>query len=439
MGTETKRQGGSSSGRWAAVLDALDPQGRDALSAEVDEALSRRIRDLDLKGGLHRLYLDTSWRRRSRLARAWLIWSMILSGLMIPLDWLHAPALLYPSGLLRLCVLPIAYAALAWVWSRPRADWVEGATLPLAVIMMMTGGGVLGLFGEEQTLYRYLTAALLVGSTALLIFPVTLAWTIGGAGASIACFVGFGLLDPVSPVKDTLAFAVFFALILGAVVRARRTKMILQQHAFLLNLRGALQERALAGANARLALLANTDALTGLPNRRAFEDEAARLWSDPSDPPQSFGIVLFDIDHFKRLNDTAGHAEGDRCLAAIARAIREVLPSTGMCARYGGEEFIAILRNAGPRDVLRLAEHLRATIEALAWPNPGIKGPVTVSLGLAVGETDRRSETLAALIDLADAALYRSKAEGRNRIVPSWEPTLGEAIDRPFLPAQLCA
>jgi diguanylate cyclase (GGDEF)-like protein len=335
--------------------------------------------------------------------------------------------------------IPLVYTTLIWVWTRPRSDWIEGSTLPLAVGAMMLAGGVLGLTGGDHTTFRYVTAALLAASTAVVILPVTLFWTVSGVATAIVSYTLIGLLDPMFRTRDTIAFALFFALVLAALIPARRTMNILQQHAFVLNLRGALRKQALASANARLAVLASTDALTGLPNRRAFEDEAARLWSDPAEPAHSFGIVLFDIDHFKRLNDTAGHAEGDRCLAAIARAIRGVLPPSAMCARYGGEEFICILREATPRDVLRFAEALRATVEALAWPNPGVGGPVTVSVGLAVGETDRRSETLAAIIELADAALYRSKAEGRNRIVPSWEPTLGEAVDRPFLPAQLCA
>ncbi len=94
LGTEAARQAGSSDDRWAAVLDALDQPGRDALSAETDEALSGRIRDLELKGGLRRLYLETSWRQRSRVSRAWLTWAMVLSFPMILLDWIYLPSLL---------------------------------------------------------------------------------------------------------------------------------------------------------------------------------------------------------------------------------------------------------------------------------------------------------------------------------------------------------
>ncbi|WP_375407801.1 GGDEF domain-containing protein [uncultured Methylobacterium sp.] len=436
---KTSHQGQSSSspsGRWSAVLDEFDETDRDALSAEVNQALSRRIRDLDLKGRLRKLYCDTSWRQRSRVSRAWLTWSALLSIAMIPLDWLYEPVLLEPALLLRIVILPIAYLALAWVWSRPRSDRIEGLTLPLAIVAMTAVGGVLGAIGGGQTPYRYVTAGIIAASTALVIFPVTLPWTVLGTIAAVACFAAFSLFDPATSSQDTIVFAVFYGFVLTSLIPARRTMTIVQQHAFVLNLRGALQERALASANDRLAILASTDALTGLPNRRAFGERSARVWADPSGSPRSLGIVLFDIDHFKKLNDSAGHASGDQCLAAIARTIRAVVPENGFCARYGGEEFICILADATQCGIMRFAEDLRAEIEAIAWPNPGVGRSVTVSIGLALSVTDHQPDGLAALISLADDALFRAKAGGRNRVAAAWEAQ-ADLVDLP--PVQLTA
>ena len=418
------------------MLDGLDEADHEALFVEVDQALSGRIRDLTLTGRLRRLYFDTSWHHRSRVSRAWLTWAALLSCPMILLDWIYLPSLFYPAFLMRAIFLPLTYAGLVWVWSRPRADWMEGSTLPLSIVTMMTAAGILGIIGGGLTPYHYLTAGIIAASTALVIFPVTLFWTVSGAVAAVACFFGFSLLDPVSSTNHAIAFAVFFALVLTALIPARRTITILQQHAFVLNLRGVLQGQALASANARLAVLASTDLLTGLPNRRAFSDESARLWAGSSEPPRSFGIVLFDIDHFKKLNDAAGHASGDQCLAAIAGAIRDVAPENGFCARYGGEEFICILADATPRGILRFAENLRAGIESMAWPNPGAGRSVTVSVGLALAVTDRQPDGLAALISLADDALYRAKSGGRNRVAAAWMTPTGLA-DLP--PVQLTA
>lgn len=437
--TGQDRRRATPQGRWAAVLDGLDEPGREALSAEIERALARRTRNLELEGILRRLYLDKSWYQRSRVARAWLTWAILLSFAMILLDWLYLPSLLHPGILIRMVFIPAAYLGLIWVWARRRTDWVQGSTLPLAVLVIMLAGAVLGFAGGGHTTFRYLNAALLTAMTAVVIFPVTPFWTVTGVATAIAGYTVFGLLDPMFLTNETIAFALFYALVLTALIPARRTINILQQHGFVLNLRGALQERALASANARLAVLANTDALTGLPNRRAFGDESLRLWSDSSDPPRSLGIVLFDIDHFKRLNDTAGHSVGDQCLAAVARTIRQMIPASGMCARYGGEEFICILGDATPRGVLHIAEALRAAVEALAWPNPGVGRPVTVSVGLAVGTTDRRPESLAALIGFADEALYRAKAGGRNRVAAAWDMPSTVSPERSSAPEQRCA
>lgn len=132
---------------------------------------------------------------------------------------------------------------------------------------------------------------------------------------------------------------------------------------------------------------------------------------EPGEPAPVLGVVLIDIDHFKRLNDAAGHAAGDDCLAAMA-------------ARYGGEEFICVVGGATPRAILQFGEALRTGVEALACPHPGLGAArtVTISIGLAVAVSDRTPDGLGRLIREADAALYRAKDEGRNRVVPAWEP-----------------
>ena len=414
------------------AVDGPDDAQREALSGELDRILSGRIRDIALSGRLADLYGETSWRQRSRIARAWLFWAMGLSFPMVALDWLYQPQVLRAALLMRGPVFLIVYSALAWIWARPRHASTEGATLLATVAVLMLVGSVLGRAGDEGALHHYLAAAVFAASTALTIIPVRLAWTIASTVAALVAYVAVGLSKPVPRVSITIAFGLFFALVLGAVVLSRRTMNTIQQHAFLLNLRGNLQTRALADANARLAILAATDALTGLPNRRAFEDEAGRLWGDASGPPRSLGIVLFDIDHFKRLNDAAGHGVGDRCLAAIGDRIRAVLPAQGFCARYGGEEFIVLLPDAAPPDLLRAAERLRAAVADMAvadmaFPNPGLPGSphVTVSLGIAHGVANGRPDDLAGLIAAADGALYRAKAEGRDRVAAAWDPRPG--------------
>jgi diguanylate cyclase (GGDEF)-like protein len=160
-----------------------------------------------------------------------------------------------------------------------------------------------------------------------------------------------------------------------------------------------------------------TDPLTGLYNygffreRLALELERAQLTGDP------LALAIFDIDHFKRFNDTHGHQEGNRVLAKVAEILKRTGRRGDVVARYGGEEFVALLYGAGPGDAWRFAEGFRGAIAA--HPFAGGSGEavsrVTVSGGVAVFPVDAQDDL--ALIKVADERLYRAKEGGRNRNV----------------------
>lgn len=160
-----------------------------------------------------------------------------------------------------------------------------------------------------------------------------------------------------------------------------------------------------------------SDGLTGLANRRAFDQALKREWELTLRGGSDISLLLLDIDHFKRFNDTYGHQAGDDCLRAIAAAVKEGVRSTDIAARYGGEEIAVILRPTSAVDALVVAEKLRAAIEALRLPLDG--GWVTASIGVATalarqGGSTRMPESL---LLVADKALYQAKREGRNRVV----------------------
>lgn len=173
-----------------------------------------------------------------------------------------------------------------------------------------------------------------------------------------------------------------------------------------------LNFEAAAADNAVLADLSLTDALTGIANRRHF-DQALQALSTGV-PPRGAALLLIDIDFFKRVNDRHGHGVGDTCLRRVAERLAQALPPGTLLARLGGEEF-AVLRDGGSLgDALALGEALRRAIES--GPIPTEAGPlaVTVSIGLALQPPAPSAE---ALMDAADAALYRAKSAGRNRVV----------------------
>jgi len=180
---------------------------------------------------------------------------------------------------------------------------------------------------------------------------------------------------------------------------------------------------AIAGARRtqrRLALAeqcATTDALTGLPNRRHADEVLERLLAAARRTRRPLSVVLFDLDHFKAINDNFGHSIGDEALRATASATRELLRGSDHAARFGGEEFLLLLPETSADDALIVAEKLRAQIAELEVE--GLDREVTASFGVAAYPD--HEATADRLIEAADAALYRAKAAGRNRVKSTLE------------------
>lgn len=169
------------------------------------------------------------------------------------------------------------------------------------------------------------------------------------------------------------------------------------------------RERELAAANVQLEQLSLTDALTGLANRRAFDQQYTQALALAQRSRMPSTLIMADIDHFKRYNDALGHPAGDACLQQVAAVLRRSCHRrTDLAARYGGEEFALLLLDTDLRGAQEVAGRVHAALEDAAIPHPDHPlGRVTLSLGLA-------STAAADLKGAADAALYRAKAQGRN-------------------------
>jgi diguanylate cyclase (GGDEF)-like protein len=159
---------------------------------------------------------------------------------------------------------------------------------------------------------------------------------------------------------------------------------------------------------------AKIDVLTGLPNRRYF-DEALAMERPRRRTDDSMGILMIDIDHFKILNDRFGHATGDRVLRAVADAIGQTVRTEDTPARYGGEEFAVLLRRTSGEQAVEVGERIRRAVVQLHPASLGIDKPVTVSVGVAVAAPDQAASPR--LVERADQALYRAKRQGRDRVV----------------------
>lgn len=186
----------------------------------------------------------------------------------------------------------------------------------------------------------------------------------------------------------------------------------------------------LAEANRELERLSTTDSLTGLANRRSFNEFLSREWLRGQREEQPFSVVMIDIDHFKRYNDHYGHLEGDICLQKVAWALQGALCRPGdLLARYGGEEFVAILPHTDSKGAVELAENFHERIQEMKLPHADspISSCLTISIGVASIIPDQ-SLSASQVVAMADRALYQAKQAGRNQSAIALPSSLKEQL-----------
>ena len=229
----------------------------------------------------------------------------------------------------------------------------------------------------------------------------TLALAVIHAGFLLARihYVGaFQTLSSAHPVQSVGLFVLAFETLFAAFCQAFLRMSMAKERAELAQRRAAL-----------------TDSLTDIANRRAFFDLGSPFLNRTLADRRAAALLLFDLDRFKEVNDTAGHHAGDAVLKAFTRLVAETIQPGDLFARLGGEEFACLLIDAPMAEALRLAERVRSKFEALRFA--GLQADTTVSVGVAMAGDNGRD--LPALLAIADRALYRAKAEGRNRVAPA--------------------
>ena len=259
-----------------------------------------------------------------------------------------------------------------------------------------------------------------------------LAWSFLLAGIVVYASVSFGLLPKSVLTEYGIQVGSSIEMILLSLGLAYRFKLLREHNEQLQRevaerLEARVEERTgelnramgeLRSANRRLHEFSLRDGLTGVHNRRYLDETLAHAISQARERKAPIALVMLDIDHFKRINDTYGHLAGDDCLRAVADVLRrQVREGDDFVARYGGEEFVVLLPGANREDATRRAEILRSEVSALRIDGHGAPISLTISLGLAALDGRDIRSGPDNLIRAADAALYRAKREGRNRLV----------------------
>lgn len=309
---------------------------------------------------------------------------------------------------------------------------LSGGVMLLGILLLLRRGvspEVCGNLLTAAAWYVYTALAMLNGGIAapamawyatVPILSVLLSGNRAGAcwtAATAATVSGFALLrdagwPPLVEVTPAAFDVLRFTGLVGMLLCVYLLVSMLKKMEF--EARGALHE-----ANCQLERQATTDALTGIPNRHRFEQMLEQEWSRHERAGLPLSIALVDADYFKAFNDEYGHLAGDECLRMVACAIQSSIRRPGdFCARFGGEEFVIIQPNTDSDGALRVAELIRAHVRTLGIPhgNSAVSDNVTISIGISTTIPTRDRSHLDFLNDV-DMALYRAKAEGRDRIV----------------------
>lgn len=328
-------------------------------------------------------------------------------------DFVLLPDIGYEGIILRLAGLPFWLAAVL-IAPRLRPLQRERLILAAGVFLVAVLATIPLLSSAPQAPLAFVSAILgfTFGNT-----TVVPRFRYGCIFTAISCAMIIGLSIWQSPLGWAITVQVLLAAAFSLIANYRIERG--ERLAYLLRIREAQRNAALAAEREKLRALNDLDELTRLANRGAFNRYCAAILSEGAFSGRTIAMLLIDVDHFKEYNDHYGHMAGDDCLRVIAERIAGTIRSSGdFVARFGGEEFIGCVLDVTPGQAELLAERICEGVRALDIEHAGrTDGPdqVTVSVGIATA-TISTGSSIDALIEAADRALYAAKRKGRNRI-----------------------
>ncbi len=385
----------------------------------IEEELSRKFIPLRFPPKLEKTFREFNFRNNLGFMRSSLILGFLFYASFGALDYIAYPYIFRKLWMLRLTVgLPVIFISILVLY-RARRD--EVAQTAFAISILAAGLSILAmiLLASHDLTQRYYTGLIIVIYYGYVVSGMRF-WYATFAGSAITLAYIITALFFMRPASTFLGTNLFFLIASNFTGMVGNFLMeISRRKDFLQSALLSFQRKELEAANRELKRLSDTDALTGLANRRYLEEFLQREWKRAMRHKYPITLLMIDIDYFKKYNDSLGHQAGDRCLVRLAEVLKGFERRPGdLAARFGGEEFVVVLSGTDGEGAREIAEQIRRRVYNLRIKHPfsDVSEYVTVSIGGA-SLTPTPQNSKEELIELADGAMYMAKARGRNRNV----------------------
>lgn len=397
----------------------------DPMMARIDRLLEKGFPWMKFPGALEQQFLlDLAEPRRRHFLISSLISLVVYNGFLV-VDYLMTRDVFWLAVQLRILFFtPLALVFIYIIW-RKRGVFIHSLP-PASLEVIVVSGGLIAaaslafILSETRSPFSPyyhvgFTIIVLYGNIVQRLrfwYAVVFSTALLGIHLSGVLLLGSFPHRLLWPILSLVLSAVVFSLTANYVMERD------ERRRYLLTMRERGVVRDLTRAHERLQALSRVDGLTGLYNRRHFQEYVERVWERSQFDGDEVSVMMVDVDHFKKFNDRYGHPAGDECLTQIAKVLQHtVRRPEDLIARYGGEEFIVLLPRTAAAYAVTVAERVREAVEALQMRHESSTSShfVTVSIGVAACKAGF-SIKAAQLISAADLALYQAKHEGRNRV-----------------------
>ncbi|NMB56136.1 MAG: GGDEF domain-containing protein [Leptolinea sp.] len=387
-----------------------------ALFMQVKITIDSRLRYLKFPADIEDIYEQETGAYRLRQLSLYALLGMVIYDFFLIIDQTIIEDVFQTALIIRLGVMTPLVLLLLGLFQRGVSPAFRETAM--AVLNYLTGISLIFLmaFSNSENKIFYHPGLILVITYSNLVMRMHFWDALVSSALLFITYIFFFPSLPTLPVQVPMANIM---ILFGCNVLTLYSNYVLEREqklSFLYSLLERIRQGQLATQNRKLSRLALLDPLTRLANRREIDEYVARLYEDPH--PNMLAVIMLDIDHFKKYNDTYGHPAGDDCLKSVARVLKQIIRRRGdVVGRIGGEEFIVFMPEADMPAAIKKAEEIRAGVMQLSMPHASspVANVVTISAGVSAGQIHFDTNPRQLLLD-ADEALYKAKSEGRNRV-----------------------